>query len=207
MRKLHNVEQKSPEWYALKEQYPLTASEAQAIGNNSKGLDTLCLKKMAEKYSSADKIQYRNSDMDRGNELEDQARELYMLETGAVVEKIGFVTDDEISKVGGASPDGDVVGTDGILEIKAFEDAKHFQMILDLKKTGKFEVESKYVWQMQQQLLFMGKKWNDFCAFNPNYPQSLLIQRVNADPEMQAKIREGLAKGEKIINEIEENLK
>lgn len=206
MKKIHNVEQGTDEWFELRLKYPLTASNAQAIGNNGKGLETLCWEKIAEKYSSADKEKYVNKDLLRGVELEPQARELYSLETGNDVEEIGFITDEKISKLGGASPDG-LVNKDGLLEIKAFADVKHFKAIIDLRKTGKFEIESQYIWQMQQQMLFTNRKWCDFVAYNPNYEQSLLIQRVFVDKDMQEKIKKGLKKGEEIINEIENNLK
>lgn len=203
--KIHNIEQQTPEWFELRKQYPLTASNAQAIGNNGKGLESLVWEKLSEKYSYAEKEQFTNGHTDRGNELESQARDLYELETGNEVTEVGFITDEELSKVGGASPDG-LVGEEGLLEIKCFADAKHFKAIVDYKKTGTFEIESKYLWQMQMQMLFTGRKWVDFLAYNPNFNQSLLIQRVERDTEMQAKICEGLEKGEKIISEIEENL-
>jgi putative phage-type endonuclease len=200
--KIHNCEQKSPEWYALRLQYPLTASEAQAIGNNGKGLETLCMEKLAEKYSSADKELYTNKDLERGVDLEAEARSLYELETGNEVEVVGFVTNEKVSKIAGASPDG-LVGKDGNLEIKAFADTKHFKMAVEFQKTGDFEIESQYIWQMQMQMLITGRKWTDFVAFNPNFKQSLLVKRVLPDKEMQTKIKDGLKKGEKIINEIE----
>lgn len=203
---LHNVEQQSPEWFELRKKYPLTASHAQAVGNNGKGLETLCFEVLSEKYSAGNKESFTNEHLERGNELEVQARELYQLETGRTVKKVGFVTDEEISTVGGASPDG-LVDDDGLLEIKCFADTKHFKAIVDFKKNGTFDIESKYLWQMQQQLLFTGRKFVDFVAYNPNYKQSLLIQRVKVDKEMQKKIKEGLKAGEKIINEIEANLK
>lgn len=199
-----DITQGSPEWFELRLKYPLTASEAQAIGNQGKGLETLCWEKMAQKYSSADKEQYSNKDLERGKELEPQAISLYELETSNTVETVGFVTNEEISKVGGASPDG-LVNEDGLIEVKAFADTKHFKAVIDFKKTGKFEIESQYIWQMQMQMLFTGKKWCDFVAYNPNYKQSLLIQRVEADEEKQKDIIEGLKKGEIIINEIIKN--
>ncbi len=204
--KIHNVEQQSEEWFALRKQYPLTASNAQAIGNNGKGLETLIWEKLSEKHSSADKESFSTKDTERGNELEPQARELYMLETGNSVETVGFITNEKVSAVGGASPDG-LIGKDGLLEIKCFADTKHFKAVIDFKKTKTFEIESQYVWQMQMQMLFTGRKWCDFLAYNPNYAQSLLIQRVKADKTMQTKIKDGLVKGEAIINEIEANLK
>lgn len=203
---IHNVEQKSEEWFALRLHYPLTASEAQAIGNQGKGLETLCWKKMSEKYSSADKENFSNGHTDRGNELEAQAISLYELETGNTVSPVGFITDEKISKVGGASPDGEV-NKDGGLEVKCFDDLKHFKMIIEFNQTGDFKIESQYEWQMQQQMLFSGKKWTDFLAYNPNYSQSLLIKRVFPDKEMQKKIKDGLKMGEQIIKDIESNLK
>lgn len=202
---IHNCEQQTPEWFELRKQFPLTASNAQAIGNNGKGLETICWEALSDKYSSADKTQFTNKDLDRGNELEPQARELYMLETGNTVETVGFITNTSVSEVGGASPDG-LVDDDGLLEIKCFADVKHFKMVVDFKKTGVFEIESQYVWQMQMQLLITGRKWVDFLAYNPNYSQSLLVQRVVEDKEMQGKIKDGLAKGEQIIKDIEKIL-
>jgi exodeoxyribonuclease (lambda-induced) len=206
MLQIHQVAQNSPEWFALRKQYPLTASNAQAIGNNGKGLETLCWEKLSEKYSSGVEESFSNKETKRGNDLEPDARELYELETSNVVTQVGFVTDDEISPIGGASPDS-FVNDDGLLEIKCFADAKHFKLIVDYKKTGKFEIESQYLWQMNQQMLFTGRKYVDFLAYNPNFSQSLLIQRVEADPEKIEKIKEGLAKGLEIINGIESSLK
>jgi hypothetical protein len=203
--KVHSVEQGSPEWFELRLKYPLTASEAQAIGNQGKGLETLVLEKMAEKYSNAVKENYSNKDLERGKELEPLAREMYELETGNKTEIIGFVTNEKISKVGGASPDS--FSEEGLMEIKCFNDTKHFQLMLESKKTGTFKIEPQYIWQMQMQMLFTERKWCDLVAYNPNYEKSLLIQRVVEDKVMQEKIKVGLVIGEKLIKEIESNLK
>lgn len=202
MIKFHKCDQKSPEWYKLRQEHPLTASEAQAIGNQGKGLETLVWTKLSEKYSTAEVDNYSNKDLERGNELEPQARSLYELETSNTVEEVGFVTNDKISKYCGASPDG-LVGKDGLVEIKCFEDKKHFRMSLE----EDFEIESGYIWQMQMQMLITGRKWVDFVAYCPNYKKSLLIKRILPDKEMQDKIKTGLAMGEKIIKEIENKIK
>ncbi len=196
MVKHKDIVQGSTEWFDLKLKYPLTASEAQAIGSQGKGLETLCWDKMAEKESSAPRDSFTNKHLERGVELEPQAREIYSLETGNEVEIVGFITDESISKVGGASPDS-LVNEDGLLEIKCYEDKKYFRAM----KKG-LEIESAYLWQMQMQMLFTGRKWCDFAVYNPNFKKSLLVQRVFPDPVMQQKIRTGLAMGEQIINEI-----
>lgn len=198
-----NVQQKTPEWFALRLKYPLTASEAQAIGNQGKGLETLIWEKLAEKYSLADKEKYTNKDLERGVELEPLARDMYELKTGNKVDEVGFVINEKVSKVGGVSPDGIVDFVDGkigsLIEIKCFEDKKHFQMIVN-----GLEIESQYLWQMQMQMLFTETEFADFVAYNPNFKQSLLIKRVVADKEMQDKIVKGLELGEKLLKEIEE---
>lgn len=198
-RTFHKVLQRSPEWFALRLQYPLTASEAQAIGNQGKGLETLVWEKLAEKYSLADKEKYTNKDLERGVELEPLARDMYELKTGNKVDEVGFVLNEKISKVGGASPDGIIVAQNGVVEIKCFEDKKHFQMIVN-----GLEVEPQYQWQMQMQMLFTETDFADFVAYNPNFKQSLLIKRVVADKGMQDKIIKGLEIGEKLLKEIEE---
>jgi predicted phage-related endonuclease len=206
MIQIHNVEQKSDEWFKIREQYPLTASNAHTIAVAGKGLETLCWEIMANKYSFADEDKISTKDLDRGIELEPLARQIYELRTGYIVRKVGFVTDEEISKVGGASPDGDIVNEDGIVEFKAFADVKHFKMIIDFKETGTFEIEKDYQYQMQQQLLFTGKKWVDYSVFNPNFKDSLLIQRVYRNEEIIEQIKKGLKKGEEILKEIKSKM-
>jgi len=194
-----NIEQGTPEWFALRIKYPLTASNAYPISVGGKGLETLVWEKLAEKYSLEDKEKYTNKDLERGKELEPLAREMYELETGNKVEQIGFVINEEISKVGGASPDGKIVNQKGGIEIKCFDDKKHFQMIVN-----GLEIEVQYDWQTQMQMLFMEWDFIDFVAYNPNFKERLLIKRVFADKEMQDKIIKGLEVGEKLLKEIEE---
>jgi len=192
--KFYTVTQGSPEWFELRTQYPLTASNAQAIATVGKGLETLCYDKMAERYSSQPKEQYTNDDLERGIELESQARGVYELNTGTTVELIGFVTNDEINPVSGCSPDG-LVGDDGLLEIKCPKDEKYFKMLIN-----GIEIESKYIWQMQMQMLFTERKWCDYMLYNPNFKTSYLIKRVEVDEEMVKKIKAGLKIGEQIIS-------
>lgn len=204
--KIHNVLQGTPEWFALRVQYPLTASNAQAIGNQGKGLETLCWEKLAEKYSTSEKDRYGNVHTDRGTELEPLARQMYELETGNTVTAVGFITDESISVVGGASPDG-LVNADGLFETKAFDDVKHFKAVCEHRKTGTLKIDSQYLWQMQQQMLFTGRKWCDFVPYNPNFEQSLLIVRVFANEKMQADIVAGLKQGEEFLRSVENQLK
>jgi len=148
----------------------------------------------------AKKEQITNEDIERGIELESQAYDVYELQTGGKVTTVGFVTDEDISKVAGASPDG-LVGEDGLLEIKCPKDEKYFRLLINPV------VESKHNWQMQQQMLFTNRKWCDYVLYNPNFTESLIIIRVERNEEDIKKLIVGLKKGEEIIKEIEAKLK
>ena len=201
MIKIHNVEQKTEEWFELRREHPLTASNCAAIVTAGKGLDTLCWKAVSESLSSRVVEHYSNEHIERGNELEPQAIVIYELETSNNVKAIGFVTDDAISKLAGASPDG-FVGEDGMIEVKCPDDVKYLKLLAEFKENKKITIESGYYYQMQMQMLITGRKWNDYTVYNPNFKESIIIQRVEPDEAIFEKIKKGLIVGEQIINKI-----
>lgn len=186
--------QKSAEWFALRSRHFLTASHAQAIGNGGKGLETLVWEKLAERYAGSGES-YTNSDIERGNEFEAEARALYEASTFQSVREVGFVTNHAISILAGASPDG-LIGTDGLLEIKCPNATKFFRH--SIRPT----IEPQYAWQMQMQLLVTERAWVDYVLFNPHFEQPVLIERVFPDAEKQEKLVRGLKKGEELTEEI-----
>jgi putative phage-type endonuclease len=192
--KIHKIEQGTGEWFEIRKA-KMTGSHAQAIGNNGRGLDTYIYDLMAESYSSGEKDNYSNKDIERGLELEEFARDMYELETEQTVEQVGFV---EMNEFAGVSPDG-LVGEDGGIEIKCLNDTKHFKMILN----GEKEIESKYIWQIQMCLLVTDRKWWDFISYNPNFEKSLIVFRIKKDDKKQEKLKEGLKNGELKIKEIQ----
>jgi predicted phage-related endonuclease len=190
---IYECEQKSDEWFSLRKG-KMTASHAQAIGNNGKGLDTYIIGLMAEYYSSGEKEMFSNFHTDRGNELEPQARSIYELTTGQTVQEVGFIEYDEFT---GCSPDG-LVGEDGGLEIKCLNDVAHFKHLLN----GADEIDSGYIWQIQMNLLITGRKWWDYVAYNPNFQQSTFVHRFTPDEEMHKKLLTGITEGAKKIKDI-----
>lgn len=193
---IHQMQQGSDEWKEIRKG-KMTASVGQAIGNNGTGLKTLITSLMADYYSTNSEENYTNGDMERGNELEAYARIAYELETGQTVEQVGFIEADEFH---GVSPDG-LVEEEGLIEIKCLNNLNHFKFLLNE------EVDTKYEWQMQMQLLVTDRKWCDLVLFNKNFPQSLLIKRFYPDEKKQAKLLEGIDKGKEMIKSIKANLK
>ena len=192
--KIYNFQQNTPEWYSIR-LGKLTASQAQAIGNCDKGLETLCWEKAAEIIIGSIPEQIENEDIQRGHDLEDEARGVYCLYTGNIVKQVGFVEYDEFI---GCSPDG-LIETDGLVEIKCKNNVNHLKLMVNKKP------DSKYIWQMQMQMLLTSRNWCDFVSYNPNFKKDLIIIRVFADKEMQAKLLQGFKKGTERIKEILQN--
>jgi len=191
--KIISCEQGTPAWFTARKGR-MTASHAQAISANGKGLDTYILDLMSEFYSSGEKEFYSNADIDRGNELEPIAREMYELERGVKVVEVGFI---ELDEFVGCSPDG-LVGEDGLIEIKSVNDKNHFKLLLD----GVKGIESKYMWQMQMQLYVSERKWCDYISYNPNFKDALIIHRIELDEAKIEKLIVGLAAGKAKIKDI-----
>jgi len=191
--KINNCEQGSEEWFEVRKG-KLTASHAQAIGNCGKGLDTYIIEMMSEYYSSGEKEQFTSKHIDRGNELEPIARQVYSLEKGVEVEEVGFI---EYSEYIGCSPDG-LVGEDGGIEIKSIDDTGYFKYLLN----GADEIDTKYLWQVQMNLLITGRKWWDLVIYNPNYKKSMLVFRIDPDKEKFEALEKGFKIGIEKILEI-----
>jgi len=191
--KIHKIQQCSEEWFDIRKG-KLTASNAQAIGANGKGLESYVYSLLAEKYSN-NKDRYTNSDMDRGVELEEQARQTYEIEH-EIVEQVGFIEQDEYV---GCSPDG-LVGEDGGLEIKCVNDVNFFKLLVN----GENEIETKFIWQVQMCLLITGRKWWDLCFYNINFDKNMLIFRIEPELKKQESLILGIEKGKKLIKELEQ---
>ncbi|MEA3430870.1 MAG: YqaJ viral recombinase family protein [Nanoarchaeota archaeon] len=190
------IEQGSPEWHKLRATR-MTASHAQAISANGKGLKTYIRDKMCKLYSTSEDVSYSNANMEYGLEQESVAVMLYEFETGNKTTKIGFeIYNDYV----GASPDR-LVEKDGLVEIKCPTDKVYFNLLLDKK------IDSKYYAQMQMQMLVCDKDWCDYAVYNPNFKQQLFIKRVERDEDFIEKLKLGFESGTKMIKEIKEELK
>lgn len=198
MPKIYNdIEQGSPEWHALR-LGKLTASQAQAIGNFGKGLETLCYDKAAEILTGKSKEFIKTEAMEIGTSLENMARFRYEQETNCFVKEIGFA---EHNQYVGCSPDGIVDGSRKLVEIKCPQDNTYMRYLV----TG--EVDTGYMWQMQMQMLIMGADETDYVVYNPNFPKDIVIQTIKASPEHFEKLKLGFEKGERLIKDFLEKAK
>ena len=110
--------------------------------------------------------------MQRGIDLEPDARNWYAFMTDQAVHEEAFIRHPAHSFVG-ISPDG-LVGADGLIEIKCPGHRAHME-VLESRK-----VPSQYRWQVTGQLWVTGRSWLDFVSFHPDHEGFIL--RVEPDP-------------------------
>ncbi len=194
--KIHNFEQRTDEWYAIRKG-KMTASNAETIIANGKGLETYIYNLMAEYYSTAQKENYINADMQRGIDLEPEARIEFEFYTGLDVQEVGFV---EYNDFIGVSPDG-LIDNDGLIEIKCPNDSIYFKLLLS------DNIKPEYIAQMQMQMYITDRQYCYFVSYNPNFEKSLYIKKINRDEEMIEKLKKGLEKGTQLIKEIKKNFR
>jgi len=131
---IHNVEQGSPEWFALRAGIPSASEFSKLItskGEPSKSLPTYAALLAAEKYAGKPLEGFEgNGYTDRGKLLEPDARDAYQFIAGKEVQQIGFVTDD--LKRYGCSPDG--FADEGLVEFKCLKTENHVKAMLYYKK-------------------------------------------------------------------------
>ena len=120
---------------------------------------------------------YSNAAMERGIELEPEARMSYELVTGCTVIEAGFIPHPEIAMTG-ASPDG-LVGDDGLVEIKCPGWDQHMRT-----RDGE-AIKRDYLLQMQWQMECTRRLWCDFVSYHPAWsaPHDMVVRRVMRDQE------------------------
>lgn len=173
--KIHDVDQRSPEWYALRCGMP-TASEFSRVvtstGDASKSASGYAIQLAAEMFAGRTIDAWEgNAWTERGRELEDEAIARYEFQTDLETAPVGFVTDN--NGIIGCSPDR-LVGHDGLLEVKALKAERHIQAILYFEKHG--HCPPDYVQQTQGQILICQRQWCDLVFYHPELPMLTIRQ-------------------------------
>lgn len=195
---VYDFKQGTDEWFAAR-LGRMTASHAQAIAAQGKGLDTLCRKLAYERFTGVREAGYKSEAMQRGNDQENFARQAYELETGRQVTEVGFV---EYSDYVGFSPDGLIVCEHRGVEFKRQNNERHGDILI-----GAAGFDSGYLWQCRMGMLLMGYERWDLCSYNPNFKaKSLFIQEIEQTDEAKEKLLGGFEKGEELIKQYVEQL-
>lgn len=126
---------------------------------------------------------FKNSHMERGNLLEPEARELYCFLYGVDIEQTGFLRHPRIEWLG-ASPDGLIVGDNGLIEIKSPLPHVHVGYLLNKC------IPRKYLLQMQLQMAVTVRMFCDFISYCADMPPRLrlLVIRFRRDNALIAEL-------------------
>jgi putative phage-type endonuclease len=185
------IEQGTPEWHELRAGVPTASNFGKIIdskGKKSSSYKGYFYKLVGERLLGRTEEGFKNEWMERGNELESEARELYEFISGPVTQ-VGFVSVDD--PICGCSPDG-LVGEDGGIEIKCPSLSVHMKYLM----SGRLPAE--YHRQVHGSMYVTGRDWWDFMSYYPGLDPFIL--RVHKDQEFNEML-EGALK--KINEEVE----
>lgn len=179
--KVYDYQQGTPEWHEARRGI-ITASAMCKVMAKGEGKTRLryMYDMIGEIISGTPVESYTNADMERGHELEPEARSLYEIQTLSTVQQTGFIRSHEDIGGVGYSPDG-LIGHDGLLEIKTKKPGLMVE-ILD-----KQVIPTEHYKQIQCGLWVTGRKWLDFVAYCPGMP--LFVQRMDADAKFHQTMR------------------
>lgn len=157
---IHDVEQRSPEWFALR--------KGKVTGSNSHILLTNGLEQALQTNTS--NTGFSNYWATRGKLLEKDAIELYEKLYDIDVLVPGFVTNTDYPNAG-ASPDG-IAGNIILVEVKAFKDEKHNSITED-------NIPFTVMAQLQFNMLICELETSDLVLYNPDLSIDKAFKKIS----------------------------
>lgn len=169
MIEIFDCEQGSPEWFACRAGIPTASKFATVMAKGEGKTRSKYMRQLAGEIITGEPMEsFTNGHMDRGKEMEDEARETYAFINDADIHRVGFIRNGKK----GASPDS-LVGKEGGLEIKtALPDIQIERLI-----SGK--LPSEHTAQVQGNIWIAEREYWDFVSYWPKLP--LLTVRVFRD--------------------------
>lgn len=172
---MHDLVQGTPEWLAARAGSLGASQIADVLAKTKTGWGAsranVKARIICERLTGNPVETFSNAAMQRGTELEPQARAMYSFHTGHDVTETGIVLHPTIARTH-CSPDG-LIGDTGMVEIKCCNAARHIELL-----TGS-EPEDRYVKQCLWQLACTGREWVDLAYFHPDLPDAMQLHIVH----------------------------
>ena len=186
-----DIEQGTPEWFKERIGSIGGSSISSVIAGGKGTMRKNLLYRLSGEILSGQKYEgYSNSHMERGVELEAEARNLYEMITDVSVLQVGLVKENEFKHY---SPDG-LVSDEGIIEIKCVIPSVQIETIITEKIPG------QYYKQMQWGLSICQRAWVDYVSYSPLVTDKpIWIKRCSPDNELIDSLHEG---ADKFIEEL-----
>lgn len=165
------IDQGSADWFQARLGIPTASRFATVMAKGEGKTRSDYMRKLAGEILTGEPASsFRNEHMERGQEMEGEARQHYAFIEDAEIIQVGFIRNGRR----GASPDS-LVGTSGGLEIKTAE--PHIQ--IDRLERNRLPPEHKA--QVQGNLWIAEREWWDFVSYWPRLP--MLTVRVYRDED------------------------
>ena len=171
-----DLEQGSEAWFRARAGLPTASKFATVMAKGEGKTRSEYMRRLAgEILTGQPQEQFSNVHTDRGNAMEDEARETYAFINDAEIVRVGFIRNGNR----GASPDS-LVGSDGGLEIKTA--LPHIQ----IDRLERNRLPPEHTAQVQGNLWIAEREWWDFVSYWPGLP--VLTVRVPRDEEYIANL-------------------
>ncbi len=175
------MEQRTEEWYLARVGKVTASRVADVIAKTKSGYGasraTYMAELVIERINGHPTEKFSSAAMQWGTDKEPEALSAYQVETGSLVETVGFIPHPTIEN-SGASPDG-LIGADGLIEIKCPNSGTHLETLLSKKIPDRYQV------QMLWQMACTGRQWCDYVSYDPRMPEhlKLFIARFKRDDD------------------------
>lgn len=170
---IHDCEQGTPEWRMARCGIPTSSEFHTVLAKSRDGGASVTRRKYllalaGEVITKQPMESYSNDYMQRGKEMEAEARKFYSFMTDAEPRQVGFI----VNGPKGCSPDS-LIDAAGMLEVKT----KLPHLTIDCLLKGEFPPEHKA--QCQGALWVAEREWIDLCVYWPRLP--LFVKRTWRD--------------------------
>lgn len=166
-----DCEQGTPEWAAARCGIPTASMFASILAKGEGKMRKSYLMRLAGEVLTGDPAEtFTNGHMDRGREMEAEARAAYQFQMDNELRRVGFIRND----LAGCSPDS-LIDPSGGLEIKTALASIQVERLL------KGELPSEHRAQVQGNLWVTGRDFWHFVSYCPKLP--VLIVTVNRDED------------------------
>ena len=168
MMEVINCTQGMPEWFAARAGIPTASMFGTVMANGRGGAEsktrrTYMLKLAGEIITGDPMDSFSNVHMERGHEMEPEARRFYAFQHDCEPELVGFIRNGRT----GGSPDS-LIGRNGLLEIKT----KLPHLLLDVLLRDDFPADHRA--QCQGQLWVAEREWIDLLCYWPKMPPHIV---------------------------------
>jgi hypothetical protein len=160
MIEVFDCDQGSPEWFSCRAGIPTASKFATVLAKGEGKTRNEYMRKLAGELLTGEPMDsYTNAHMERGKEMEDEARNTYALIYDAEPQRVGFIRNGNK----GGSPDS-LIGEDGGLEIKTA--LPHIQ----IERLLRNDLPPEHRAQVQGNIWIAEREWWDFVSYWPRLP-------------------------------------